>query len=191
LTTLPGSWAVPLARCDDPGDLGFVELGRPARVAFAASYLSVQTLLVATGVKRPDHAFAFQMFSESTTVRVTLLREIEAPSGHGTWIVDADHGEWTALDTHGKRRSFEWGERVREPSLASFDVTFEAPYGQNAFLSRFQAALDDVTAHLDGDAETRRLWADVTVRKNGREPSTVRLSGPPRKGSTRSRDTGK
>jgi len=153
-----------------------VELGPGARVAMCVSYVSLQLVLIATGARRPDHAFAFQMFSESCTVRLSLLREVDAPSGHGTLLVPAAQGEWTALDSGGTRRRFEWGDRVKAPLL----TTFEAGYGERAEIARLQAALGDVTSHLDGDAETERLVIDATFRRNGREPAVVRLSGPPR-----------
>jgi hypothetical protein len=165
-----------------------VELGPRARIAFTASYLALQTALIATGGRRPDHAFAFQMFSESCTVRLSLLREIEAPSGHGTVLVPAHHGEWTAPDRDGIRHRFEWGDRVKAPTVSTFDVTFEAGYGQKAELARTQAALDDVASHLEGDIETRRLLVDVTLKHNGREPTVVRLSSVARGDSRDSRD---
>jgi hypothetical protein len=157
-----------------------VELGPRARLAFTALYLALQVVLIGTGGRRPDHAFAFQMFSESTTAKLELLREVEAPSGHGTIMVPAPHGEWTALDADGARHRFEWRDRVKSPTLSSFDATFEASYGQETILARMQAALDDVTAHLEGDAETRRLVARVTLRRNGREPVVARVTGPQR-----------
>jgi hypothetical protein len=157
-----------------------VELGPRARAAFTASYLSLQAILIGTGGRRPDHAFAFQMFGESSTVRLTLLREVEAPSGHGTIVVPAYRGEWTAADARGVRHRFEWRDRVRAPNLSTFDVTFDAAYGANAQLSRTQAALDDVASHVDDDAETARLIVDVTLARNGREPAVTRLASAPR-----------
>ena len=43
------------------------DLGPRARVVFVALWLGVQLALVATASLRPEHAFAFRMFSESTT----------------------------------------------------------------------------------------------------------------------------
>ena len=162
-----------------------MELGPRARVAFTASYLSLQAILIATGGRRPDHAFAFQMFSESCTVRLALFREVDSPTGHGTLVVPAPRGEWTAVDASGTRHPFEWRDRVKTPALSTFGVTFEASYGQKAELARIQAALDDVAGHLEGDAETRRLIMDVTLRQNGREPSVLRLSSPLCSGAAR------
>jgi hypothetical protein len=175
-----------LARVDVARDVRAVELasasapkrrGYPrSRVAFAAVYLALQALLVVTATRRPDHAFGFQMFSESSVVRLTLLREVDAPSGHGTLVVPAPHGEWTAEDADGIRHRLEWHDRVKAPVLSTFDVFFDAAYGASAELSRMQAALDDVASHVDGDAETRRLLVDATIKRNGREPSVVRLA---------------
>jgi hypothetical protein len=147
-----------------------------ARVAFAAAYLGLQALLIATAGRRPEHAFGFRMFSEACFVRLTLLREVDAPSGHGTLVVAAPHGEWTAADSEGNPHRLEWRDRVKAPVLSTFDVFFEGSYGAGAELSRVQAALDDVALHLDGDTVTRRLLVDATVKRNGREPSVVRLA---------------
>jgi hypothetical protein len=157
-----------------------VELGPRARVAFTGLYFLVQAILIGTGGRRPDHAFAFQMFGESSTVRLTLMREIEAPSGHGMVVVPVPRGEWTAPDAHGVRHRFDWRDRVRAPSLSTFDVTFDAAYGAKAELSRTQAALDDVASHIDDDVETARLIVDVTLARNGREPVVARLASAPR-----------
>jgi len=158
------------------------KLGFPrARIAFAGAYLVLQAGLVATSGRRPEHAFGFQMFSESCVVRLSLSREIDAPSGHGTVLVSAPHGEWAAADRDGDRHHFDWRDRVKSPSLSTFDVFFEASYGAAAELARMQAALDDEITHLDGDAETRRLLVDATIKRNGREASTVRLASAERR----------
>jgi len=146
------------------------------RATFAAAYLSLQAALIVTAGRRPEHAFGFQMFSESCVVRLVLLREIDAPSGHGTLVVPAPRGEWAASDAEGGRHHLEWRDRVKAPILSTFDVFFEASYGEAAELARMQAALDDEIAHLDGDAETRRLLVDATIKRNGREASSVRLA---------------
>jgi hypothetical protein len=143
-------------------------------------YLSLQGVLVASASARPDHAFGFRMFSESSVVKLSLLREVDAPTGQGTVVVPAARGEWSAMDADGTRRHFAFRDRVREPWLSTFDATFEASYGAGAELARLQAALDDVASHLDGDAETRRLVLDVIARRNGREPQLVRLTSPSR-----------
>jgi hypothetical protein len=154
-----------------------LDLGPRARVVFAAGYLAAQGALVATAPLRPDHAFGFQMFSESSTMSIHLSRRLrsggsaDVPSG----------GEWTAPGPDGAPRRFSWRDRIKDPLLGNLDTTMQAAYGAAAQVARVQAALDDVAAHLDGDAETRALVADVTIRKNGRDPATVQLtSAPPR-----------
>lgn len=169
-----------LASALPPGDRSRVKFGLRTRVAFAATYLSVQAILIATAAHRPDRAFGFQMFSESSTVRFALLREVDAPSGHGALVLHAGDGEWTARGLEGTLRHFSWRDRVKAPELAVFGVTRDAGYGAAAQLARMQAALDDVAEHIPNDAETRRLLADVTVKRNGREPSVVRLASAPR-----------
>jgi hypothetical protein len=164
---------------DEPTPESFVRVipfGQVARVAFAAAYFGAQALLVATAGRRADRAFGFQMFSESSTISVHLMRRVDAMSGHDTVLVDAGAGEWSARDAYGKLHHFSWRDRVKEPALAAFDVTLHASYGADAQLARWQAALDDVAAHIPEDAETYALVAEITVRKNGREPHVVELS---------------
>jgi hypothetical protein len=64
---------------------------------------------------------------------------------------------------------------VRDPILSSLDARVFASYGVDAQLARLQRALDDVADHVPEDAETRQLRAEVTVRRNGGEPTTVSL----------------
>jgi hypothetical protein len=172
-----------LAALHMPSDGGGVELRPPARALFSALYLCLQVTLIVTGGRRSDHAFAFQMFGESSTVRLTLLREIEDPGGHGTLVVPVHRGEWTAPDALGTRHHFDWRDRVNVPGLSIFDVTFDAAYGARAQIGRVQAALDDVAAHIEDDAETQRLFVDVTLVKNGREPTITRLVSASRLGA--------
>ena len=155
------------------------ELGPRARTIFAAIWIAGQSALVLTAGRRSDAAFGFRMFSESSTIVISLSREVEAPSGHGTTQVHVEDGAWLARDAHGIMHRFNWFDRVKEPGLASFDVAIHASYGALAQLERLQAALDDVAAHVPEDAETRRLVLDVVVRKNGREPMRVQLTSAP------------
>jgi hypothetical protein len=60
--------------------------------------------------------------------------------------------------------------------LGTLDTPVFASYGLDAQFARLQHALDDVADHLQGDAETLQLQADVSASKNGREPTTVILS---------------
>jgi hypothetical protein len=153
-----------------------VDLGPRARVAFAFVYLAGQAALIMTAGSRPDHAFGFRMFSESSTMKVELTREIEAPSGNGYVSVPVVGGTWTARDREGRLHRFAWRDRIRETGLAALGVTVPASYGVAAQLARLAAALDDVAEHIEGDAETHRLIADVTLRKNGHEPTVAKLA---------------
>jgi hypothetical protein len=146
-----------------------------ARSAFAVAFIAAQVGLVATAGRRPDGAFGFRMFNESSTVQVSLSREVvslEAPDA-ALSRVPVSGGEWHAHDARGVAHTISWRDRVRRPELSVFDVEMSAAYGANAQLARWTAALDDVASHLDHDAETRRLVLDVTVRRNGGEPETV------------------
>jgi hypothetical protein len=154
--------------------------GPPVRVFFAAAYLACQAALVWSASHRPDRAFGFQMFNESSTMQIALSREVEAPSGHGTIALPVPHGEWVARDESGSPHRFAWHDRVRAPELCAFDRPAQATYGTAAQLARLQAALDDVATHTPEDKETLRLVADVTLHRNGREASIVRLASPSR-----------
>ncbi len=156
-----------------------VDLGPRGRVAFALAFFGAQLALVATASGRPERAFGFQMFPESTTVHVRLFREVGPPGGP-TRREHVAGGAWRARDAAGVERDFSWHDRVRHGRVSRFDETFFASYGRAAFRHRFGAALDDVAAHLDGDAETRRLVAELTFRKNGRLEPTETVASPPR-----------
>jgi hypothetical protein len=151
-----------------------------ARVAFAALWIAGQGALVLTSGGRPDHIFGFRMFPEASTIEIHLWRD--TASGP----VRAVGGEWRARDESGQRRHFSWRDRVRDPTLAAVDARVFASYGVDAQLARLQRALDDVAIHIPEDAETRRLRAEVIVRKNGGPPAvtmlttTVALVAPPR-----------
>lgn len=156
------------------------ELGPNARVAFAALYLGGQIALIATAGRRADAAFGFRMFSESSTLHAALYRAVEAPSGYGTLLVPVVDGSWMTRDADGNPHRIRWHDRVRAPELNVFDATIHAGYGAAAQTKRWQAALDDVAAHIPEDAETRQLVLDLTLRRNGHEPVVLHLVSKPR-----------
>jgi hypothetical protein len=151
-----------------------LDLGPSARIAFAVCWIAGQVALVATAGARPDHIFGFRMFPEASTLEIRLSRETAA----GT--VPAPGGAWTVRDPDGQVRRFSWHDRVRDPVLETLDTAVFASYGIDAQIARLQRALDDVAAHLHGDAETARLRADVVLRKNGAPPTTITLTSRPR-----------
>lgn len=157
-----------------------VDLRIGARAAFVAIWLLGQGALVLTAGRRADAAFGFRMFSESTTLSITLSREVEAPTGEGTILVPIEDGTWIARDRTGLPHRFAWNDRVTDPVVGSLGVTMQAAYGGAAQLERLQAALDDVATHTPEDADTHALVADVVLRKNGREPQNLRLTSAPR-----------
>src|SRR5688572_7116331 len=108
------------------------------------------------------------MFSESSTIKVVLYREVARGAGR-TERVHVEAGTWAARDASGQMKRFSWYDRVW-PSIGVFDREVHASYGEAAQLARLKHALDDVAAHLAEDAETRKLVLEVTVRRNGREP---------------------
>lgn len=144
------------------------------RIAGAIAWIAAQLTLVLTASRRPDAAFGFRMFPESSTIAVSLTRSVTGPAGVSLRLPVHD-GTWSAHDETGVPHVFSWRERVRRPELATFDVEMSASYGAAAQLARWQAALDDVAGHVVGDAETRRLHLEVTVRRNGQEPRIVQL----------------
>jgi hypothetical protein len=149
------------------------DLGIGGRTSLAAVYLTIQVSLVLTAGLRPDGLFSFQMFNESSQIAITLGRRVPAPGG-GTTIVATD-GAWEASDASGAVHHFRWTDRIRDPILRNLGRPVPAAYGVAAQLFRLQNALDDVVSHLDGDAETRGLVADVRVWRNGRDSYDTRL----------------
>lgn len=137
--------------------------------------MPTQVALVITADRRPDAAFGFRMFSESSTLKFSLYREVEGSDGRDT-RVHVDDGLWTARDASGTSHRHAWTDRVRRQELATFDAEISAKYAVDAQLTRLQAALDDVATHVPDDVETKRFLLDVTVRKNGREPYVVHLA---------------
>ena len=144
------------------------------RIVFAVAWIGLQAALVVTAHGRPDGAFGFRMFSESSTIVVVLSREVAGADGARTRVHVTD-GTWAARDASGAWKTFSWYDRVW-PSLGVFDREIHASYGAAAQLARLQGALDDVAAHIPEDTETRRLVLDVTVRRNGHEPHIVTLT---------------
>ena len=140
------------------------------RVAFAVLWLGTQGGLVLTAGRRPDGAFGFRMFSESSTIDVHLARVVK-----GRGEVPVDDGTWVASDTSGQRRTFRWRDRVPQPALSTFDTPIHASYGSEAQLARLRMALDDVALHTAADADTLELVLEIAVRRNGREPVKVRM----------------
>lgn len=138
-------------------------------MVFAALWIAAQVALVGTAGGRPDHIFGFRMFPEASTLEIHLWRETAGGS------VRAPRGEWSARDEAGQLRHFAWRDRVRDPILASVDVRVFASYGVDTQLARLGHALDDVADHVPEDRQTRRLRAEVVVRRNGGEPTTVTL----------------
>jgi hypothetical protein len=133
----------------------WLDLDVRGRTLFAALYLAVQAGLVLSSPLRPDGVFSFQMFNESSTIKIQLSRRIVTPAGERTVPANG----WTG-----------WTDRIVDPVLGTLGREVHASYGVDAQLFRLQRALDDVAAHLPRDAETKGLVADVEVRRNGRPP---------------------
>ena len=141
------------------------------RVAFAALWLGAQGVLVVTADVRPDRAFGFRMFNESSTIEVHLSRIVR-----GRGEVPVEDGTWVASDTAGQPRTFRWRDRVPQPALSTFGTPIHASYGSEAQVERLRAALADVARHTTDDTETRELVLEVIVRKNGRAPTRERMT---------------
>ncbi len=144
-------------------------LGGVGRILFAIAWIALQIALISTAGRRHDGAFGFRMFSESSSIKVVLYREVRGERIH------VDDGAWFARDAGGTVRRFAWADRVR-PELGVFDREINASYGARTQLVRLQGALDDVAGHIADDAETTRLFLDVTIKRNGREAETFHLA---------------
>ena len=141
------------------------------KLAFTVAWVAGQAALVTTAGSRPDGAFGFRMFSESSTIEVRLFRETADGVRH-----EVEGGEWVARDEHGTPHRVTWSSLVREPNLAVFGVTMHASYGAAAQLQRWSLALDYVAHHIPEDVETRALELELTVRRNGRPPVQSRVA---------------
>ena len=146
------------------------------RLLVSVAWVVGQAALVVTGGRRPDAAFAFRMFSESSTIAISLSREVNGA------VIPVEDGTWLAHDSRGVLHRFRWDDRVKDGHLFPWKRPIHASYGAAAQLDRLQHALEDVSANIDDDAETARLVADVVVRKNGGPPQAMRLAGPRRAG---------
>lgn len=148
-----------------------------ARFLVCAVWIGGQAALILTGSRRADGAFAFRMFPESSTIDVTLYRDVVAQSGHGTEEVIAENGTWLARDSKGVLHRFRWDDRVKDGNLFPHQRPVHASYGARAQLERLALALDDVSAHIEQDDDTARLVAVVVVRRVGGAPERVRIEG--------------
>lgn len=145
------------------------------RIVVAVAWIAVQVALIITANRRADGAFGFRMFSESSSIKLVLYREIEGPDG-GRMRVHVDGGVWSARAGDGTFHRLSWYDRVPMPYWV-FDQEMHASYGAAAQLARLSGALDDLATHIPAsdDLETRRFVLDVTVRRNGREPVVHQL----------------
>jgi hypothetical protein len=145
-----------------------------ARVAFAVAWIGVQAALISTAGGRPDAAFGFRMFSESSTIEAHLTRT--AVRGGRTVELPVEDGTWSTRDATGRGHNCSWHDRVKEPILAVFDRTIPASYSASAQVTRWQAALADVALHLEPDGETRALNLTLTVHRNGHDAVVTHAS---------------
>jgi hypothetical protein len=155
-----------------------LDLGPRGRVVLAALWIGAQLALVGTSRGRVDGAYGYRALPSSTTVTLSLSREIAMPEG--VVLAPAPGGEWTVRGEAGEPRRVAWRERVRDPVLSTLDVPVRTTDSEATILARVQAALDDFARHVPGDKETVALVASVTLRANGREPREVRLASPRR-----------
>ena len=138
------------------------------RAAFAVAFFALELAGIAYGQSAPDHVFGFQMFNESSRLTIHLFREVER-AGRRELVPLAD-GRWQAPDADGQPHAHAWQDRVGAQAypLNMLERSVHASYGLSAQLFRLQAALDDTVRHLERDAETRALVAQVDTLQNGR-----------------------
>jgi len=150
-----------------------LDLGPRARRVFALGYALSLAGAIAYGQLAPDHVFGFQMFNESSTLEITLFREVER--GGVTELLPIPDGEWDAPDGTGTIHHFSWNDRVRVSPLWRLGVSVHASYGLDAQLFRLERALEDVATHTPLDHETRALVAVAETVRNGRPAGSVRF----------------
>jgi hypothetical protein len=148
-----------------------LELGPRARVIFAALYVAAMLCVVVSAQFRPDRVFGFQMFNESSTMNIHLFRRVRSSRR----LLPIANGEFNDA-VHGAPRLFRWTERVHDPTLGKLDVPTHAKYGLEGQLFRLQLALDDFVGWMPDGVDTVGLVAVVETLKNGRAPSTLRLT---------------
>lgn len=137
-------------------------------------YVVAIAVVIVLAQQNPDHVFGFQMFNESSRLRIELFRRVRgAPSRELVKVVD---GSWQARDRRGKLRSFSYHDRIRDRTLARLEQSVHASYGLDGQLFRLKLALEDVLAHTRDDRETKSLVAVVETVKNGRPGPTVRVT---------------
>lgn len=137
-------------------------------------YVVALAIVVAAAQQNPDHVFGFQMFNESSRLRIELFRRVRgAPSGE---LVKVENGSWQARDRRGKLRSFSYHDRIRDRTLSRLEQSVHASYGLEGQLFRLELALEDVLAHTRDDRDTKALVAVVETVKNGRPGPTVRVT---------------
>lgn len=146
-----------------------LELGPRARVVFAVLYGVVMVTVIASAQFRPDHVFGFQMFNQSSKIEIHLFRKVRGKKQ----LVPVVGGVWEARDRQGATHAFRWNDRVKDDVLGVLERRIHARYGLEGQLFRLQYALEDVLAHVPGDAETTALVAAVDTIKNGRPAGVV------------------
>lgn len=151
-----------------------LDLSRRARRIFAAAYVLGLAAIIVAGQRAPDHVFGFQMFNESSRMKIQLFRRVA--HGSKTRLVPAPGGTWQARDKHGTLRTYRWNDRVKDGVLGRLETRVHASYGLEGQLFRLGRALEDFLLHIPEDTETKALVAVVETSKNGRDPERVRLT---------------
>jgi hypothetical protein len=149
-----------------------LDLGPRARVLFVVGFLGLELCAIAWGQLAPDHVLGFQMFNESSRMRIELFREVERKGRRK--LVPVPDGAWSAPDSQGRPRDFAWQSRIKHYTLRELGRERHANYGLDAQLFRLQGALDDMVRNIPDDTRTKALVAVVEARRNGR-PETHRL----------------
>lgn len=130
--------------------------------------------VIVVAQENPDHVFGFQMFNESSRLRIELYRRVRgAPRGELVPVVD---GSWQARDRRGNLRTFSYHDRIRDRTLGTLNQSVHAPYGLDGQLFRLKLALEDVLEHTRDDKETKALVAVVDTVKNGRPGPQLRVT---------------
>lgn len=147
-----------------------LDLGPRLRAGFALAYVTLMLVVVVTGQQRPDHAFGFQMFNESSNMNIHLYRRVRGSHR----LEPLRDGVLRERTRHGVE-VVRWGDRVRDPVLGVLERPVHAKYGLAGQLYRLEFALDEFASRVPRGGTTTGIVAIVLAEHNGRPPHEVRL----------------
>lgn len=131
--------------------------------------VALQLGFVIRGYSSDHKEFAFQMFSESSTLRAEIVRVMA--DGRRVAIEEPWFG-------------YDWNNLVGPEGLRNPHAIRHAGSGLDAQLAFLDSSLDWVADHTPRDTETRYIEATVTYWYNTHGPKVVTLRSHERSGSS-------